>query len=384
MPPGVPSSGQMIGRANHPGGMNRVFPRNPISIKGKSMKRVNAIRQGGNRAKEAGVRQAMLLAGLVMASAGAQASVTITSGSGGLVNFRDAGSISIRNRVGREFQKPLVFLESRRPYDAIQPAPVQPPAAALNAPSASSSVNGSMSYYAGTSSGYFNESDSSPDGSMVALDMNRKGYGYQAEAASQTGQAEARAETKWITGSGYGNSTASATSSWGDWFVISGGTGLGTASFTSVLDGKLASGKNGSAGYSLDIGYTTGAYCYYWYTACGEADQSQTLFSQSSSLLGKGKSVLSQDIEGEFTFEYDKAFRLTATLNAYASNGGTADFTLVSLGNSLSLPAGSSLLSASGLYAQAVPEAETYAMMLAGMGLVGFAAARRRQAARIG
>lgn len=375
MPFGAPSSGQMIGRANHSGGMSRVFPRNPISIKGKSMKRVNAIRQGGNRAKEAGVRQAMLLAGLVLASAGAQASVTITAENSNLINFRDAGSISIR--------KPLVFLEPRRPYDAIQPAPVQPPAAALNAPSASSSVSGSMSYYAGTSSGYFNESDSSPDGSMVALDMNRKGYGYQAEAASQTGQAEARAETKWITGSGYGNSTASATSSWSDWFVISGGTGLGTASFASVLDGKLASGKNGSAGYILDIGYTTGAYCYYGY-ACGEADQSQTLFSQSSSLSGKGKSVLSQDIEGEFTFEYDKAFQLTATLNAYTSNGGMADFTLASLGNSMSLPAGSSLLSASGFYAQAVPEAETYAMMLAGLGLVGFAAARRRQAARIG
>jgi len=362
MPPGAPSSGQMIGRANLPGGMNRVFPRNPISIKGKSMKRVNAIRQGGNRAKEAGVRQAMLLAGLVMASAGAQASVTITSGSGGLINLGNAGSISILN-----------------PGINIVPSTIT-----SYTPYASSSVSGSMSYYAGTSSGYFNESDSSPDGSMVALDMNRKGYGYQAEAASQTGQAEARAETKWITGSGYGNSTASATSSWGDWFVISGGTGLGTASFASVLDGKLASGKNGSAGYSLDIGYTTGAYCYYGYYACGEADQSQTLFSQSSSLSGKGKSVLSQDIEGEFTFEYDKAFRLTATLNAYASNGGTADFTLVSLGNSLSLPAGSSLLSASGLYAQAVPEAETYAMMLAGLGLVGFAAARRRQAARIG
>jgi len=242
-------------------------------------------------------------------------------------------------------------------------------------------VSGGMSYYVGTSSGYFSEGDSSPDGSMVALDLNRKGYGYQAEASSRTGQAEARAETKWITGSGYGNSSASATSSWSDWFVISGGTGLGTASFASVLDGKLASGKNGSAGYSLDIGYTTGAYCYYGYYACGEADQNQTLFSQTSSLSGKGKSVLSQDIEGEFSFEYGKAFQLTATLNAYAANGGMADFTLASLGNSLALPAGSSLLNASGLYAQAVPEAETYAMMLAGLGLVGFAVARRRVSA---
>ena len=320
------------------------------------MKRVNAIRQGENPAKKAGVRQAMFLAGLVLASAGAQASVTITAGSGSLVNFGNAGSISILN-----------------PGINIVPSTIT-----SYTPSASSSVNGSMSYYAGMSSGSFSESDSSPDGSMVALDLNRKGYGYQAEASSQTGQAEARAETKWITGSGYGSSSASATSSWSDWFVISGGTGLGTASFASMLDGKLASGKYGSAGYSLDVGYTTGASCYYWYTACGEADQSQTLFSQSSSLSGKGKSMLSQEIEGEFTFEYDKAFQLTATLNAYASNGGMADFTLVSLGNSLLLPTGSSLLSAAGVYAQAVPEAETDARMLAGLGLVGVAAARRR------
>lgn len=344
------------------------------------MKRVNAIQHGGNRAKEAGVRQALLLAGLVLASAGAQASVTISTGNGN-VNFREAGSILIQNRVGLEVRQPLVFLEPRGLYDVIRPAPIQPSASALNAPSASSSVSGSMSYYVGTGSGYFSEGDSSPDGAMVALGLNRKGYGYQAAASSQTGQAEARAETKWIPGSGYGNSSASATSSWSDWFVVSGGTGLGTASFASVLDGKLASAKNGSAGYSLDIGYTTGAYCYYGYYACGEADQSQTLFSQTSSLSGKGKSVLSQDIEGEFSFEYDKAFQLTATLSAYAANGGMADFTLASLGSSLALPAGSSLLNASGLYTQAVPEAETYAMMLAGLGLVGFAVARRRVSA---
>jgi hypothetical protein len=56
-----------------------------------------------------------------------------------------------------------------------------------------------------------------------------------------------------------------------------------------------------------------------------------------------------------------------------------ADFTLATLGNSLALPEGASLLSASGLtYIQAVPEAETYAMMLAGLGLVGWTAMRRR------
>ena len=239
-----------------------------------------------------------------------------------------------------------------------------------------------MNYSVGTSSGYFNESDSSSDGLMVELELNRKGYGYHAAATSQTGLAMARVETKSVAGSGngynYGSSSANATSTWSDWLVISGGTGEGTASFRSMLDGGLASGKNGSAGYSLNIGYTTGAYCDWWYNACSEADQNQTLFNQSSSLSGKGKSTLSEDVEGEFTFAYDKAFKLTVTLNVNAANGGMADFTLATLGDSLYLPAGASLFSASGLpYAQAVPEAETYAMMLAGLGLVGWAARRR-------
>jgi len=321
-------------------------------------------------AKQAGVRQSLLMAGLALASVGAQASVTITSGNGVFVDLRAPGSISLRTpgaSIG-----PLVS------YDINQPAPIESSRGSLNAASASSSVSGSLYYSLGTSYGNFSENDSSPDGSMVELELNRKGYGYRAGARVENGQARARVETRLATGNGYGSSSASATSSWSDWFVISGGTGLGTASFTSVLDGTMTSGKNGMAGYSLNIGYSTGAYCYSWYSTCGEADQNQTLFSQTSSLSGKGKSMLLQDIEGEFTFAYDKPFQLTAMLNANATNGGMADFNLGSLGNSMVLPNGASLLSSSGLYVQAVPEAETYAMMLAGLGLIGAAVARRR------
>lgn len=327
--------------------------------------------------KQVGVPQSLLLAGLVMASVGAQASVTITTGSGIADRIVNAGSISIRDSGGRLELAPGGRLELRDSYAVIQPSVL------LNSASASSSVNGSMNYSTGASSGSFSEYDSSPDGSMVELGLNRKGYGYHAEAAAEVAQLKARAETKWIPGSnGYGyntgSSSAGATSTWSDWFVISGGTGLGTASFSSLLNGVMASNKNGSAGYSLNIGYSTGTYCYSWYNTCGEADQSQTLLSQTSSLSGKSKSTLSQDIEGEFTFAYDKAFQLTAMLNVSASNGGMADFTLASLDDSLVLPEGANLLSSSGLYVQAVPEAETYAMMLAGLGLVGWAARRRR------
>lgn len=312
------------------------------------MKRVKAI-------KIVGVRQSLLMAGLALATVNVQASVTITDGSfGGII------------------------LTSPNPV-------ILPPITSLNTASASTNVSGSMNYSLGTSSGYFNENDSSPNGSTVVLDLNRKGYGYHTEASAEVTQLKARAETNWVSNSdgniysyNYGNSSANATSSWNDWFVITGGTGLGTASLSSVLKGKLTSSINGSAGYSLNIGYSTGAYCYYWYNTCSAADQNQTLFNQTSSLSGKSKSTLSQDVEGEFTFAYGTPFQLTATLNASASNGGTADFTLTSLGNSLVLPEGGSLLSSSGSFVQAVPEANTYAMMLVGLGLVGLTVMRRR------
>ncbi len=336
------------------------------------MKRVKA-------AKQFGVRQSLLMAGLLMASVGAQA-VTITAGNGIADRIVDAGSISIRDSGGGLELAPGGRLELWDPYAVVQPSVL------LNSASASSSVSGSMNYSVGTGSGYFSESDSSQDGSMVELGLNRKGYGYHAEASAEVAQLKGRAETKWVPGSnGYGynsgSSSAGATATWSDWFVISGGTGVGTASFASLLDGMMVSAKNGSASYSLNIGYSTGTYCY-WYSACGEADQGQTLFSQTSSLSGKGKSTLSQEIEGEFTFAYDQAFQLTATLNVNVANGGMADFTLASLDDSLVLPEGANLLSSSGLYVQAVPEAETYAMMLAGLGLVGVAAARRRAMAK--
>ncbi|MDP2029881.1 MAG: PEP-CTERM sorting domain-containing protein [Thiobacillus sp.] len=303
--------------------------------------------------KQVGVPQSLLLAGLVMASVGAQASVTITTGSGIADRIVNAGSISVRN-PGITIQNPGLIIQL---------------------PPASSSANGSMNYSVGTSSGNFSESDSSPDGSLVELELNRKGYGYRAEAFAETGLAKARVETKWVAGSGNGSSAAGASSMWSDWFVISGGTGTGTASFASMLDGVLSSGKNGSASFSLNIGYTPSTNCY---ILCSEADNSQALVNQSFSLSGKGKSTLEQELEGEFTFAYDKPFALTVMLGVNAVNGGMADFTLTSLSDSLALPVGSQLLSSSGLYVQAVPEAETYAMMLAGLGLVGWATKRRR------
>ncbi len=350
------------------------------------MKRVKAIQSFP-------LRSSLLLAALAMASVSAQASVTLTNSNygfvdrigGSAISIRDTGSIALVSGGSITIQQPsfpITFTPIAPPVTFI---PITPPAVSLGNPSASSQVSGSMNYSVGSSYGNFSESDYSADGSTVALQLNRKGFGYQAEAASTGTRLKAHAETQWTQNTdsngyttGYGNSSANATSNWSDWFVISGGTGLGTASFMAQLNGTLQSTANGSASFSLTVGYSTNTYCYYWYNTCTAADQNQTLVSQNTSLSGKSKTTLSQGIEGEFTFAYNTPFQLTATLNVGTSNGGLADVSFDALNHSLMLPQGVSLRSASGLYVQAVPEAETYAMMLAGLGLVGFAAARRK------
>jgi hypothetical protein len=342
-----------------------------IILRSHSMKRVKTIQSFP-------LRSSLLLAALAMASVSAQASVTITTGNHDLGVIRDAGAIEIRDAGSIE-------LVSGGNVSIQQPILITPPATSLGNAAASSQVSGNMNYSVGSSYGSYSESDYSADGSSVALVLSRKGFGYQAEAAATGTQLKARAQTQWTQttdsngySTGYGSSSAQATSNWSDWFVISGGTGLGTASFMAQLNGNLQSTANGSASFGLTVGYSTNTYCYYWYNTCSTADQSQTLISQTTSLSGKSKTTLTQSVEGEFTFAYDTPFQLTATLNAGASNGGLADVNFDTLSHSLVLPQGVSLHSASGLYVQAVPEAETYAMMLSGLALLGYKAKRRK------
>lgn len=256
--------------------------------------------------------------------------------------------------------------------------PAQATAFSLTPGYASAGVSGSLYYYSGTGYGNFSENDSS-DGTPLAVALSRKGFGYDASASAASGTAQARAVTQSAAGVN-GNSSASANASWTDWFVITGGTGTAMASFSSSLDGTLSLGRGGSAILGASMIYSPGGASCWWYYTCSEADWDQTLFSQNTSLNGRGTSTWSQSLIGEFVFEYDKPFRLTATLNVNTANGGMADFRLSSLGASLVLPQGAMLTSAPGLFAQPVPEADTWAMMLAGLGLVGWQAMRRRKA----
>lgn len=363
-------------------------PQDPfVPLERENMKCVNA-------ANPAGVRRTLILAGLVLVSTGAQASVTLTQDSGSGSFLVDMSSAYIQDYFWNDaaawsfvtfpqYSGSNFFLADMPPV-YIQDYP-------RNAPAVSSSVSGALHYRIGSNTGAFNESDFSHIGSAVEIDREEKGHAYQATSSADVGQLQARVATKWNSsngngynyGSNYGSSSAEASSSWSDWFVITGGTGEGVASFVSALDGMMRSSKNGTASYSLNIGYSIDSYftCFDGYDSCGLADQNQTLFSQTSSLSGRGETTVLQQIESEFTFAYDKPFQLTATLNVGGTSGGVADFSLSSLSDSLVLPAGVQLLSTSGHFAQPVPEPETYAMMLAGLGLVGWAVAHRRRRA---
>jgi len=75
----------------------------------------------------------------------------------------------------------------------------------------------------------------------------------------------------------------------------------------------------------------------------------------------------------------NRVFRVDALLQVSGGGiPGTHDSDASALVQ-LSLPDGLSFTSASGVFASPVPEPETYAMLLAGLGLLGFAARRRKQ-----
>jgi len=265
------------------------------------------------------------------------------------------------------------------PLSVLTPTILTPAISGIASNTASSSVTGSLNFSTGTSSGHFFESDSS-DGSAISVHLDRRGFSYDAAASAASGQAHARVATEIAPRtSGHGGSSANATSSWTDWFLISGGTGTATGRFATTLEGLLNSGRTGSVNLWASLVYSTGVNCSWWWHNCSEADWDQTFLNQTFSFSGRSNSTMSQMLGGEFVFEYDKPFKLTATLSLGASNGGSAEFNLSSTGSSLILPSGAMLAIGPAQYVQPVPEAETWAMMLAGLGLVGWMTVRRRR-----
>ncbi|MDD4880084.1 MAG: PEP-CTERM sorting domain-containing protein, partial [Gallionellaceae bacterium] len=233
---------------------------------------------------------------------------------------------------------------------------------------ASGNVN--YSYYMGSGNkwGSFAGGEDSNTGALVSAVMASHGYGYDAQAYAEYGATHAKASTTYDSSNPYySNSNASAGANYTDWFVITGGTGMAWASLTTELDGTLAGG-GGNANASFEVSYSPMYNCW----SCGDLSQSyQTVIGESQSISGRQTRTSESISTGEFAFTYDQPFQLSTSLWVSASNCGWADYFNTGNITGFILPAGASLSSGSGQFVTGVPEPETYAMMLAGLGLMG-------------
>jgi hypothetical protein len=258
--------------------------------------------------------------------------------------------------------------------------PVTPPVLNLEAV-AGTSVSGSLAYSVGGATGQANESNASANGERIELGLVRQGYGYGTFASAEGGFLKAYAES--IDAGGDGSSSASASASWTDYFLITGASGTegleATALVTASVDGSIAGRTTeGSASFSFSVTFDPANPCL---SDCGLSDATQSLAQESRSVTGRRSVSVDTAFESEFTFRYGTAFRIKAELTTSAANGGLADFGHTGTFG-LTLPAGAQVVTASGVIygpTAPIPEPSTYAMMTAGVCSVLLLAARRRR-----
>ena len=116
---------------------------------------------------------------------------------------------------------------------------------------------------------------------------------------------------------------------------------------------------------------------------CSPWSGGQTLISNNYALSDRSKLTIHNEYEGGFDFEFNKTYQLNYYLSLSAQNGGIADFSN-SAHLSFDMDKGVALTSSSGYQygVAAVPEPETYAMLMSGLGIMGLVARRRKSVAK--
>ena len=240
---------------------------------------------------------------------------------------------------------------------------------ALPEATGSSVANGTYSVTNGSkiSDGSLKEVDS---GAYVSVEATKSGSGFLASAEAVGGSLKAIASTSYAPALGWAASTtADATASFTDYVVFTGGAGVSSANLLASLSGSLTGGQiGGRAGYIYNVDLFEVA----------SPLSSETLVSESRTVFGSRTVTLNDTLESGFDFTFGKTYGLTATLTLEARDGGVADFADTAKLN-FAVASGVGLVSASGYgyNVAAVPEPQTYAMLLAGLGMIG-AIARRR------
>lgn len=184
-----------------------------------------------------------------------------------------------------------------------------------------------------------------------------------------------------------GNGSASffgAVSVWSDLFTVTGASGAGSANVSVTIDGAFAAAPYAMGGYTL--------------LKSDEVLSPEQLYSFLGSGLPTGVDVVIWGVgdshsdpgavhvvmTGTVNFDYDTPFYLTSIFGTVATGIGSADFSdTAQFGISLNGPGELTPLSGTPYMAAAVPEAHEWALMLAGLGLIGMQARRRRDIQRL-
>jgi hypothetical protein len=198
-----------------------------------------------------------------------------------------------------------------------------------------------------------------------------------AEAA--TGTIGLRASS---AGNGFGSSNAAAQVQFTDYWLLNVPTGTASGTFINIpvsihLDGSVTPGAVFDASFGRFLDYNLTISDHYTTLSPGGS------FSAFGRITSSG--IFSQTFNGSVNFFYWGPGSLPTradvemTLFLVSLFEGTVDFYNTAR-ISLDLPPGFSATTSSGLPLQfaAVPEPETYAMLLAGLGLLGFVTRRRK------
>ncbi|MHB8534054.1 MAG: VPLPA-CTERM sorting domain-containing protein [Sulfuricaulis sp.] len=224
------------------------------------------------------------------------------------------------------------------------------------------------------------------DTTLAAVSGSSSGVGYSANAISDYGVNRASSINSYTNAFAPPENDIwahfGADSFWADGFLITGGTGLGTAQVQVHLDGTNTAFNHGSGSLS------TGTVNYSLKSAdvCGEPCNEISLINWSdlsscgTLCIDFTPDTFNLTLTGTLSFEYDKPFFLESDLSVLADGNASTDFYHTARISLIELPQGASLTANGGTYnVSAVPVPA--AAWLFGSGLMGLVGVARRKKA---